>query len=176
MSPDHSYMEATRSDSRWINYVVALALGATFTVILVLITWNTSVDAKARDFALQSSSIKDVVSRNVQTANDTLNSLATFLGATSNLNSDQYSTISTSLLGLHPFMEGAVYITCSETDSSSPNHFTIRYQTMRDSNNTLPQVELLSTDIHGNAINSVFESNAIIALASDYQQDGWKGY
>jgi len=158
-----------------MNYAVALSLGAAFTVILLLITWNNSLEGQAREFALVSSSIKDTASRNIQTANDTLSSLAAFLESGSVLNQQQYDAIASSLLGLHPFMEGAVFSTPSGTVSET-HPFAIRYQTMRDRSNILPQTELLSDQAYTIAIKNLFDTDAIITLASEYSVEGWRGY
>ncbi len=160
----------------WVNYTVALALGVAFSIILLIITWNNSLETEKREFALLSSSIKDTVARNVQTANDTLNSLAAFLEARSDLSEQQYAVISSTLLELHPFIEGAVYSTRSYSETGPGDRFEIRYQTMRNSSVGRPESELLSDAAYTNAINDLFEKDTVITLDSDYAANGWKAY
>lgn len=160
----------------WINYAVALALGVAFSIILFIITWNNSLETEKREFALLSSSIKDTVARNVQTANDSLNSLAAFLETSSDLSEQQYTVISSTLLGLHPFMEGAVYAKRSYADIGPGDRFEIRYQTMRNNSTVRPESELLSEDAYANAINDLFAKDTVITLDSDYAVNGWKAY
>ncbi len=139
----------------WINYLAALALGVAFSIILLFITWNNSLESEKREFALASSSIKDTVARNVQTANDSLNSLAAFLETSSDLTEQQYSIISGSLLGLHPFMEGAVYTT--RQVEGTGDTFVIKYQSVRNSIQGRPETELLGNEAYSNALNELSE-------------------
>lgn len=170
-------MDENKKHPAWVNYAIALALGVAFSIILLLITWNNSLESEKREFALLSSSIKDTVARNVQTANDTLNSLAAFLEASHNLDEQQYNIISSELLGLHPFMEAAVYSTAvlAETGGTS-GKFAIRFKTMRAGSSVSPEQELLSDDAYVNALDDMSEKNSVITLDSDYTVDGWKGY
>ncbi|MEX2353817.1 MAG: response regulator, partial [Gammaproteobacteria bacterium] len=170
-------MSDYRPDTNWVNYAVAVTLGAAFSIILVIITWNNSLESKAREFALVSNTVRDTVSRNVQTANDTVNSLATYLEASSNLDQAQYTAITSSLLDMHPFIEGAVYSTLSMTAApDAANRIDIRYQTMRSGNDLLPQQELLSNEAYSRTLSNLFETDSTITLASDYSVDGWQAY
>jgi two-component system sensor histidine kinase/response regulator len=159
--------------SAWFNYAIALFLGITFSITLLVITWNNSLETEKSEFALSSSTIKDTVGSKVRTANDTLNSLAAFLETSSSLNEEQYNVITTALLQLHPFIEGAVYSTLAVDRSDS---FEIRYINMRNSNLPGPQVELSGKDTHASAIASLFEGKSVIALDSEYKINGWRSY
>jgi signal transduction histidine kinase/DNA-binding response OmpR family regulator len=160
----------------WLNYLITATLGVAFSLILVFITWNNAIDSKAREFELASSSIKDTVARNVQTANDTLNGLSSFLEVNPGLGEQQYSSITSSLLGLHPFMESAVYITRMVDNYQTERPFLIRYYNSRSSSVELAERELLNDDAYTNAINILFESDSVITLASDFTSNGWKAY
>lgn len=166
-------MKEHSQKSAWFNYAIALTLGVAFSITLLVITWNNSLESEKSEFALSSSTIKDTLGSKVQTANDTLNSLAAFLEASSSLNEQQYNLITSSLLELHPYIEGAVFSTL-ETGSSS--RFGIRYQTMRPNIPSGPQDELLGIDTHVSAIASLFNGKSVIALDSEYAINGWRAY
>ena len=169
-------MKDKKPQKVWLNYVITTSLGAAFSVILIVISGTTAINTKAREFTLVSSSIKDTVSRNVQTANDILNSLSTFIEVSPELSQQQYSSITSSLLGLHPFLEGTVYITKNNDSQTSSRPFEIRYQSIRSINTIKLAEELLGDTAYTNAIDILFDVNSIITLASNYSYEGWKGY
>ena len=169
-------MSIDNKQTTWLSYAVTILLGLGFTIVLLLATWNNAIDSKSREFELASSSIKGTLTRNVQTANDALNSLSSFLEVSPGLSFEQYSTITSSLLGLHPFMESAVYVTKSADNPETDRPYSIRYQNVRSGDTELPQQELLSDNAYANIINNLFESKSVTTMASEYSSNGWRSY
>jgi signal transduction histidine kinase/CheY-like chemotaxis protein len=159
-----------------LNYVVTILFGVAFTIVLLFVPWNNSIDSKAREFELASSSIKDTVARNVQTANDSLNSLSSFIEVNPNLSEEQYSSISASLLDLHPFIDGTVYVTRKSVVTETTRPFEILFQSFRNSRNSEYAQELLNSDAYTNAVDILFDSGSSINMASNYTSNGWKAY
>ncbi len=127
-------MDKNTQQINWINYAVTIIIGLAFSVIILIISWNNALETEKREFTLASSSIKDSVSRNVKTANDTLNSLTAFFEVNPNINQQQFSQIVLSLLGIHPFMEGAICTVLESNDTGIQNTVKTQFNTMRDSN------------------------------------------
>ena len=60
--------------------------------------------------------------------------------------------ITSSVLGLYPFLEGVVYVT-RDLDSADPEKpYVIRNQTLKGNNAMLAEKELLSDDAYASAI------------------------
>lgn len=169
-------MSGNKTQKTWFNYAVSLSLGIAFSITMFFITWNNSINTKAREFSLASSSIKDTVARNVQTANDTLNSLSSFLEVNPGLSQQQYSMITSSLLGMHPFMEGAVYVTRNNDTQDQRRPYRIHYSNMRTTAAISPAQELLDEQAYANAIDILYDTDSVITLDSEFDRDGWKGY
>jgi signal transduction histidine kinase/DNA-binding response OmpR family regulator len=170
-------MDQNKKNTVWVNYAIALTLGVAFSIILLLITWNNSLESQQREFALLSSSIRDTVGRNVQTANDALNSMAAFLQASTNLDDQQYNIITSELLGLHPFIQGAVYITSTTSETDTAEELVIRYQSLRNAAvGVIPEQELLGADNELNQMNELSGRNSVVTLDSAFTVNGWNGY
>ena len=169
-------MASSHIQKSWLNSLVTLTLGITFSIIIIFIAWRDSVQSQAREFSLASSTIKNVVARNTQTANDTLNSFSTYLEVNPELNNDEFSMITSSVLGLYPFLEGVVYVT-RDSDSADPEKpYVIRNQTLKGNNAMLAKEELLSDDTYASAMELLFNSDSVITLGSEFHRNDWHGF
>ncbi|MGK0296544.1 MAG: two-component system sensor histidine kinase/response regulator [Gammaproteobacteria bacterium] len=160
----------------WLYYAVTTLLGITFSLVLFFITWDNAKESKSREFELLSNSTKDSVTRNVQTANDSLNSLSSFLAVNPDLDQQQYSSITSSILSLHPYIESVVYVTSINQSNTSDRPYSVRYQSVRSNDAVFSEQELLGDNAYDNAINIIFESDSIIALSSNFTSDDWRSY
>jgi signal transduction histidine kinase/DNA-binding response OmpR family regulator len=169
-------MPTSEIQKKWLNSLLTLTLGITFSVILLFIAWRDSIQSQEREFSLASSTLKDTVARNTQTANDTLNSLSTYLEVNPDLSIEEYSMLTTSVLGLYPFLEGTVYVT-HDVDSANPEKpYSVHYQTIKGGNTMLADTELLSDEAYASTIDLLFKNDSVITLASEYNRNNWKGF
>ncbi len=169
-------MASSHHQKKLLNSFVTLALGITFTAILIFIAWRDSIQSQARDFSLASSTVKNAVARNAQTANDTLNSFSTYLEVNPDLSEEEFSLITTSVLGLYPFLESTVYVTYNDDYSDPERPYAIKYQTLKGDIARTAERELLSNEAYESAIELLFNSDSVITLGSELNRNNWQGF
>ncbi len=96
---------------RWFLYVCTVLLGVAFSLLLVSLAWNDSIDNNKREFTSKSVALKNAVFKNVRIAHIAINSLSASFVAHPVLDADEFSIVTHSVLQQHPYIEGAVFAT-----------------------------------------------------------------
>jgi signal transduction histidine kinase/CheY-like chemotaxis protein len=95
--------------ARFAIYAVTLALGITFSVVLLFAAWSSARAPAERDFSLESVALENTLSGNARAAHNAVASVAAFLVATPPFNSSQFGIVGRELLAQHPYLEKLAY-------------------------------------------------------------------
>ena len=95
--------------ARLVIYAVSLALGGTFSIVLLFAAWSSARAPAERDFSLESVALENTLSGNARAAHNAVASVAAFLVATPPFNPSQFGIVGRELLGQHPYLEKIAY-------------------------------------------------------------------
>jgi signal transduction histidine kinase/DNA-binding response OmpR family regulator len=164
---------------RWFAYFVTITIGLAFSLTLLSITWNNAIERNKKEFALESFSLRESVTRNVRSAHNVTNNFTAFFKATPDLNNKQFSVFTDTMLQQHEFIEGAIYfpVLTEHDDSISANEGNIPpfFQLMRDKSYVQEGIDLYN-GIYRNALASILKSGEVLTLAGEGNELEGKKY
>lgn len=95
--------------SKWFFYGVALVSGLTLAAMLLVSAWQGTLQDNHRDFAFESSRIKEIVIRNIQLSDDVINSVSTLVMAHADDGNKIFRSFVSNILQQHDFISGLFY-------------------------------------------------------------------
>jgi len=164
---------------RWSVYFVTIALGLAFSITLLSITWNNALERNKREFTLESFALRESIARNVRTAHNVTNNFSAFFKANPDLNEQQFTVFTETLLQQHEFIEGAFYFPILSDDDrplaaggvTFPDH----YQVMRDGSYFQEKIDLYKGD-YKDAVETTLEGENVLTLTEDGNEMEGKKY
>jgi len=152
---------------RWSVYFVTIALGLAFSITLISITWNNALERNKREFTLESFSLRESIARNVRTAHNVTNNFSAFFKANPDLNEQQFTVFTETLLQQHEFIEGAIYcpilIDDDKPSAAGGVTFLMHYQVMRDGSLFQEKIDLYKGD-YKDAVETTLEGENVLTL------------
>jgi len=104
------------TNSIWLSYGLAIILGLSFSVTLVFLAWKDALDNKAQEFAFESVSLSDTLSRTVTASDEVANNLAALFTVIDSVEQGAFNSLATTFLKRYPFIDSiAYYVPSSDT-------------------------------------------------------------
>jgi len=97
------------SNSIWLSYGLAILLGLVFSITLILLAWKDALDNKAQEFAFESVSLGDTLSRTVTASDEVANNLGTLFSVIDTIEADAFASLANKFLERYPFISAIAY-------------------------------------------------------------------
>ncbi len=118
-------MKKISSNSIWVSYGLAIMLGLAFSVTLVLLAWKDALENKAQEFAFESVSLSDTVSRTVTASDEVVNNLAALFTVLDNVEKQAFTSLANDYLVRYPFIDTIAYLEPAHIDASLSKPFAL---------------------------------------------------
>jgi len=104
-------MAGEGQNQRWFLYgaTLALALGLSFSTVLLSLAWNNALKRNETDFSLQAATFKTAVTGRIRAAHNAVNGLAAFLMAKPDLTEAELGIVSGEMLDQYEYLAAVVY-------------------------------------------------------------------
>ncbi len=164
---------------RWFVYFVTITIGLAFSITLLSITWNNALERNKKEFTLESFSLRESVARNVRSAHNVTNNFTAFFKASPELNENQFSVFTKTLLLQHEFIEGAIYFPALERSANPINDSEVMmpafYQAMREEHHVQEGLKLYR-GIYNDGLANTLSTGDVLTLAGEGSEFEGKKY
>jgi signal transduction histidine kinase/DNA-binding response OmpR family regulator len=174
-------MASTQEEQKgpWFVYFVTISLCLAFSITLLSITWNNALERNKKEFTLESFSLRESVTRNVRSAHNVTNNFTAFYMANPDLNEQQFTVFTDTLLQQHEFIEGAIYCPLSIDDEKlfveGKINVPFYYQVMREKTD-FQNGFVLDETIYKDALPTILSSDDVLTFAEDGNEVEGKKY
>ena len=159
---------------RGVSYFIALLIGLACFVALSEVFWHAAMDKAQREYALESTSIKEVIERNIIAGNEVVDIVATYLNAAPDGSADQFNLFTRDLLEKHQYIEAINYYIATEPGEGAS--FVLAYQNAGGNDHAAIPEDFYSLSEYKNVIDSGRRTNAVVPLMITDEHEHWKKY
>ncbi len=163
-----------RHTSIWFFYFVAAALGLSFSGVLLLMAWDSAVEAETKAFAFESLSVDDTARMGLRAAHEAIEAIAGFLGASSDeLASAAFDRLSSELMRRNEFVTALAWY---RRDPAQGSDFVLRRRRVL-SDIAMPAALNVGSELpYASDLRSALESQAVTPLVFPLNGTDASGY